>query len=599
VHDDAFLVPGEVYRAWGDWDAEWIALDSCLALRGDNRGYWANALNGGHLVMGFDTIMLVVDHGTPFGQRINWGWTLPQAWLYSAETSMAAGARAWGRAIRARVVGEENCHFNDRKNSSCGDFAPNGYYYWLDHRFGSGPDFYTVPFQAASAASAEAANVTLPVLSVISALPSEGDLAKLSNAFGFSPDTPAALDDESQLYRAVDNGLDLSVDKQGKFSFANLNELWVVPTGTTTLQQRAALAADLDPKAIADEFLTSQNLMPPDAVFIEVVTDTVTTATSTPTEPTANSANSAAPAFKETILDESPIAYQVVYGRQLTVTADDSSSVVTPVFGPGATLRVYVGLDGKVVGASGGWRSVSQLSSLSTSASTTPLSSGQAISLYQTLRDAVNLLPTGYSADVVTVTQASLSYYEQPLGVSQDLMVPTYAMQVDMQGRPIDPAGAMGATSATETVTPTVLESFAFVPAVAEELPPLARITSYPDPQPIIAPDDVLTLTAADSSKMLSELGLGDNLTFVMGTAPFTYTWKLQNTGKVIGSGLSINYKAGIEDFVGSSKDNDDLALVVVLEVTDGKGKLSRASKAFYFLGTPPVKRVFAPSVAK
>lgn len=56
-HDDAFRVPSEVYRAWGDWDAEWVAIDSCLVLNANDMGYWSTAMNGLHLILGFDTIM--------------------------------------------------------------------------------------------------------------------------------------------------------------------------------------------------------------------------------------------------------------------------------------------------------------------------------------------------------------------------------------------------------------------------------------------------------------------------------------------------------------------------------------------------------------
>ncbi len=603
VHDDPFMVPGEVYRSWGDWDNEWVAFDSCLVLNANHMGYWANAMNGTHLIMGFDTIMLVTDHGGPFGQRLRWGWTFPQAWLYSAQTAMESGARWYNRSIRARVLAEEPCQFNDRIGAanSCGDYAPNGTYHWMDYTFGSGPLFYSTNMATSRQALRNNADLQLPVLNVVSSLPTDDDLNRLAGTFSIPITAPAALDDSDNLFRTSANGLDLTVDKQGNYSFANLNELYVVPSNTMALANKPLLPT-ADVRQTAETFLRQGNLLPSDAVFIEVVTDTVTTAVSTPVTPTLpqNNANPSTmkPEQELKIVAESPIAYRVVYGRQITVTAAAGTTAVD-TFGPGSRLTVYISTDNKVIGTTGGWRAVSAASTRGPSVNVTALSGDQAVALMRQLGDTVNLMPTGFSADVITPTVAGVGYFEQPLGATQNQIVPVYQMALDMQSNhgsfTDNRLGPMADPQLTST-----LQSLAYVPAVVEALPPLARIITPSTSSNNIVYGDVLTLTAADSTKTLADLGLGNNLTFTMGTAPFTYTWKLQNSSKVIGTGLTVNYKSTIEDFFNLNKSSTDLALVIDLQVTDSTGKVSNASKTFNFIGdVPSVQKIYTPSLMK
>ena len=59
--DDSQLQPDDVYHAWGNWDAEWLALLSCEVLEGDYNGRkwyqrWGPAFDGLHLLLGFETL---------------------------------------------------------------------------------------------------------------------------------------------------------------------------------------------------------------------------------------------------------------------------------------------------------------------------------------------------------------------------------------------------------------------------------------------------------------------------------------------------------------------------------------------------------------
>jgi hypothetical protein len=224
----------------------------------------------------------------------------------------------------------------------------------------------------------------------------------------------------------------------------------------------------------------------------------------------------------------------------------------------------------------GGWRTIDNVGVLGTVEILTPT---QVISLYSQVGDVLNLAPTPFLADAVTVTRSTVGYYEQPLGVDQSSLTPVYVLDTEMTD-----------TSSGDSITST-----AFIPAAANLLPPLAAITSVTEEQPQISNGETITLTAADASQPLSDLGYGDNLNIILGQGPYTYTWKLETTGTVIGTGRSITYEAGILDDLGVDKNND-VPMVVVLEVTDSAGNTSSAAQPFYFIGsTPMVQRIHLP----
>ena len=84
-HDDKYL---EYWEAkWGDKDLEWMFIHSCEILSDENRGWWAWARNGIHLICGAKSIMhdcndggnvadyLVDDPGWwDFAHTVKWSW---------------------------------------------------------------------------------------------------------------------------------------------------------------------------------------------------------------------------------------------------------------------------------------------------------------------------------------------------------------------------------------------------------------------------------------------------------------------------------------------------------------------------------------------
>ncbi len=568
-HDDPYLLPGDAYRSWGEGDAEWVAMKGCEILHDNSRRYWARAMDGLHLILGFKTNSYSTRggwFGWWLGRYIRWGYTIPQAWFKATDRTQPH------RRVTARVLADDCCHFRDRWGRfGCGD-SPDWYYWWWDHTAGSEQALMVDPADL---------NYEMPILNVIAAAPGEEDLDQLASAFGFSPGAPASLDDEAPLHRITEGSLDLTVDQQGMYDFIDLDQLWTVPTDTTTLA--LSPLSPQDARDIADTFLTTNDLMPADAEFYEVVSDTLTSAEMSEVLSTTMSVLGVSESItdvQETISSTLATAQQVIYSRHITYTPSGGDPVALSVQGPGARLKVYVSNAGEVIGATGGWRAVDDVGVLDTVHILTPT---QMISLYGQLGDVLNLAPTPFRADAVSVTRSTVGYYEQPMGTDQSSLTPVYVLDIDM----------------TDTESGASVESTAFVPAAASSLPPLAAITSVTGETPEVTPGQVITLTAADASQPLSALGYGDNLDFVLGQGPYTYTWKLETTGTVIGTGRSITYPAGIVDDLGVDKDND-VPMVIILEVVGATGQMSSVSQPFYFIApTPTVQRAYLPSVLR
>ena len=558
-------MPGDAHRAYGDGDLEWVAFSACQTLNDTSRPYWANAMNGLHLLLGFNTNMLDVNQGYHFGWRIRWGWTIPQAWFGATDvTHPQYGAMA-------RILANELCHYYyDRWGSVCADSYDWDWWY-ADHWAGSQPALNVDP---------AGLNYQMPIFHVIAVAPSEADLYRLAATFNFSPNTPAILD-ESNFYRITEGTLDLTVDSQGLYYFIDREQLWSAPTGTLTLNVPAHPLAPQDARQIADTFLTNNNLLPADAAFYEVVSDTLSAVTIQEVPSATINAWGVTQIHtdvQETISKTVTTVQQVIYSRHIVYTPTTGSPVTFSVQGPGARLKVYVSNEEQVIGAMGGWRTVDDGGVLETVQIITP---AQMLHLYQQLGNQLNLAPTPYLAEAVTVTHSTVGYYEQPMGVEQSLLTPVYILDLDMRG------------SAGDS-----LHSIAYVPAAPPMMNPLAAITSYTETTPLVFLGDTLNLVAADATQPLSSLGYGDDLNFSLGQPPYTYTWRLGATGEVIGVGRIITHQLTFGDYVNLGR-NYDVPLPVILEVTDGAGHTSRNARFFYFAETLTVSKVYLPLVLR
>lgn len=570
THDDSYLMPGDAYRAYGDDDLEWATFSACQTLNDQSYAYWANSMNGLHLLLGFKTNMLDVNQGYWFGRYINAGYTFNQAWWIATDITHPRG-------YVARVLANELCHYNDRAGSTCGDSFDSDWWFW-DHEADT-----LVAAEAGSARSvAQRAAITeLPALDVIAPLSTEQSASALATSLGMDPETPASLDETSSLFSANDGTRDITVDKQGLFYFVDTTQFFTQTEGAVT----AAAVAVTPEEAlqIAETYLISSEIKPDDAVLVGVFDNTLTSVEITQTVPpslTSEAVNAATIDVSSTILDEQTLSYQVVYKREIEIINSDNTTTTIEVEGPGAQLKVYVNVDGTVTGVMGGWRPVQQntVASASTTAETL-ISAAQLKSLYETFGETVSLAPSTFNADKWVVNGSSLTYYEQSMGTQLGELMRVYAADVTQ----------------TNTQQNTSIAARSHIPAIAEQLSPLARLQSADTGVLAITKEQSLTLTAQDASKTLADLGYNANLTFARGQAPYNYTWTLEHTGQTLGTGPSLTVQGS--QFTSQSDHAELPVLNIVLTVTDANGKTSQTTQALHVFGVTTGLRAFLPIV--
>jgi len=417
----------------------------------------------------------------------------------------------------------------------------------------------------------------MPIYNVQPSYLTTDDVDELAQAFGLG-DAPANLDEEEQVYRVTEGALDLTIDQQGLYSFINLDRLWSI---TDTMTSSVTALDTADARDIAHTFLVSNSLLPADAQYYEVVPEELGEAQVTETSSTTVTSLGVTEVFtdvQDTISNTTVTAWQVIYSRILTYTSTGGDPIEFSVQGPGAKLKVYIAHDGEIIGAMGGWRKLEDVAMLDTVSIITP---AQMSSLFEQLGDQVNLAPTLYNAESVTLTQSTVGYYEHSSDIEQTSLTPSYIMELEMADS-----------------TGSILTSTAFVPASPSLMPPLASVTSYTETPPLIFVGDTITLTAADASQNLSALGYSDNLDFALGQAPYTYTWRLGSTGEIIGTGQSIVHEVSFGDYANLGR-NYDVPLPIILEVTDGAGNTSTGVRYFYFAETLNVQKVYLPTILR
>ncbi len=110
--DDSIMTPGDGHDALGDGDMEWLGLACCKPLRSDSDNSWATAMEGLHLILGWETNMKDVALGPEFIRQAvdNGAFDGPEkikdAWFDAAENTHGSG-------YTAAVIGETSTMGND------------------------------------------------------------------------------------------------------------------------------------------------------------------------------------------------------------------------------------------------------------------------------------------------------------------------------------------------------------------------------------------------------------------------------------------------------------------------------------------------------
>ena len=568
-HDDSTLQsPGDCFDSWGDRDNEWLALTSCQVLSGSGLGNMRQCMDGQHLILGF--VSNAAAHNNfrdtqayHFGWRLRYNWTLKDAWFGACDVAQ--------RGRQVRIIAEELSCFNDRPYSSsvCADVNDSDWWYWThncgtasasyvpeDLLQGQMPVYKVVPYSTADATE------DINHLTGVFGLPSQGvvQVARTDEGPGVPPD-PVAND---PFYTSTDVSGTLQMDKgSGIYQYLDLTQ-----TPSQQVEQamaaQAASATAIDADAaitIANDFLNRNGLMPADAVVDEVVLDTVDQAT-----------DSVSAAGYDVVQQVAPLQ-QVLYTRVLTesrVTAAGVTQEITyTVVGPGAKQKVGLPttgvvnaagvLEAPVLSAQGGWRAVQQeVSAASGDAIMVNIEDEDTIkNLYLALGEMVALNPIPLDIESREVLSTTLAYYESTTGKSQGSLIPVRELNVrfTLNG---------GGTS----------DDFAYVPTSSTYLPPYAEILDAPT-STNVSSGMTMTLTAADATKTLKELGVGDDFDFVMGwngaAGTYLYNWYVDSVAPE-NKLTDLNTSDGANKItftVPTFDDAHERMLTIVLEVVD------------------------------
>lgn len=579
--DDGSLVPNDCFRAWGDNDNEWLALTSCQVLATSNLSQWASCMSGQHLILGFVTNASAYNNKSStqayhFGRYIDANYKMAQAWYKACDVAQR------GRTTRA-IINELAC-LDDKPNSNilCADSFDTDWWYQT-HACGTETAVF-VPAEVRA----------LPVfrMAPYSLDDAVNDFERLGAAFNVpvTSTIQAALttQDQTGFFTATIGSLALDMDKQsGIYNFSDLDELWTAEQAQRAMQVSVAspnyIHAD-DAKVIADAFLRDKGLTETDAIFYEVVSDTIS---SELTIATAENGLTAAEIMQD--VTETPIVWQVIYSRRLNAEAVTVAGIKQElefsVVGPGAKQKVYVPVAAEAgaasiyqtqpVGAQGGWRGIEPVINTATGQAlmVEVLTPEQVSELYLTLPEDVplNVIPLDISnREVITHTVA---YWEEAPGVNQGEMIPVYELLVRM----------------TEAQSGDILDEYVYVPASELYMRPIARILDAPMQVEARAG---ITLTAADASQTLRQLGLAD-YDFALGSGQATdYTYRWTADDQPLGEGRTLT-----DVVLPYPEDNRERTVRVQLIVTDNNSPNESFSTANIVIVVKPI--LFIPSVVR
>jgi hypothetical protein len=593
THDDEFLHYTDARMAWGDKDAEYIALMSCSVLAQSHVSDWRQTMNGLHLLLGFKTTAYDTrGFGARFARNILSHNRIRTAWFRACDTHQPSG-------VMASVLAEDMLNLRDTwyyryhlprdanwvlTTHSCGSVSP------------------LVSANLVTAAEPGKVTEVMPVFATpaLSLDEQRAEWASLTDAFEVPTRAVrvSGLSATGTYSTSIVDGRELEMDQaNGLFYYIDHNLLYTMTTPSRVQTISAASAKD-----IADQFLADKGLMPGDALFTTVMTEGATELETVTT--TGGLQSSTTRVLAETVTD-----YQVFYSRVLTYTTEtiQDGKVVqqvetVPVVGPGSKLKVYVsagggaarvasaGAEGAVVGAMGGWRGIDDKAGQRAIQSTVPILPYAMIEqLFRQLEPQVALEHVPFNNPTQKeILQYTLGYWEEPTGAGQAELYPAYILNARYEGE----AGP----GITQTV---VVTDYTYLPANEEYMRPLARIDAHSDLSVTYAPGEVITATAADASLTLAQLGYHSSLTFTLGAGgDYLYDWYLGSVedDNHIGSGRNLAHTITIPS---DASHAVPVPQTVILVVTDSDSAHSAQDTSTTSIEVNVMAPVFLPLVLR
>jgi hypothetical protein len=410
------LLPGECIGILGNRDVEWIAFTCCEFLsRGG--GYWGKSLDGGHMVLGYETNCRRVEDRAAFwmSHLISCGSSDPAkrviwSWFKTCDQTQKAG-----RIARVAAETYDMCYdyIWGQGDGPQPDPVNDNTVLIFDHLFG---DPITVP-------STRLRETTMQYYPVI---PPDVDI-----------DDVEALATQLGISGTVENYGDGSFYIAQGTRYLEVNETVGIDYGDHALLFNGYATAPTLPtlseaQAVADGFLDNYNLLPLD--------DEVTV-------PTVQYSDIQLEVNKTTqaVIDSFATAIQVIYSREIDGY---------PVTGPGSSCVTYITDNNQVSGYMQNWRE---------------LGSGVTVDIYDST--AVMGLFNAYGQRITTggvsshnnweLNALGLGYYEGGFGSQQDNLYPVYMAHMNLY---------LDTTLFTEEII--------LIPAAEMFLPMIADITS-------------------------------------------------------------------------------------------------------------------------
>jgi len=463
--DGATLVPSEARSAWGDTDLEWIGLRNCKLLNNASKGYWANAMNRLHLLLGFKTNSSKQDNfGKIWAQKMRkttihilwWTITIPsqtvtQAWFSATDATQPSGTTA-------RVLAEVHNNYNDHlwgNGYTSSDPSVDGWYWYWDHVAGSPPYIRENRLQA------------MTVYEVVPRTVDEQYVKTIGRAFGLTGEVGdmcntlvmGDLNDPA-------NPKIMEISKTtGHFNFHNDGKLFVADLNAKHFPPEQA-------PEVAQSFLQEYKLLPQDAGAFSVEWDTIT-------EEDRDSGEI------RTTLNQNT---NVVYARH--IPGDPAGGAMVSVAGAGARLKVYIAEDGGIMGGMGNWRNIEPMEAI-------PVNDSKRTWAYFDRygnKVAIEPAPVRYDEAIPNYETATQLYYEYPAQTYQTELIPCWMFEVEyyLEGK-------------------LVLTADTFIPAAERYIPPVVEI---------IKPAEFETFNEGDM------IGFDCQVEAGLGTPPYTYKWE-------------------------------------------------------------------------
>jgi hypothetical protein len=577
--DDCQVTAGDTAFSWGTNDNDWIGLAACNVLDDGFFPNWANSINGTRLLMGFKTVMADVPFGDNVGWHLRWGRNFTQAWFWSADALLPN----WQIA---RILAERDDYFYDTwANHNSATVVDNTYHWWT-HQAGTPlaaadvDEFNTVT--GANKVDVSVLGGQMPVFNLVplSLEAAEGNFAQVVNAFGISETTPitpglVAADvfggSSQQPILANEDGTLIMDQEGGNYIFFNPAAQWNAETINTAAAQDTQAISGQDAIVIAETFLNETGLFLSDATNPVAVQDILSTGVDLGRM--AGAAGNASVASVMQVLTDTVTNYKVDFERVLQIpsvnaaTGNAGQDVDVSVVGPGPKLTVYVassvpvsptaaGGQDPVLAGQGGWRTIDTNANVASGQQlmATMVATDTAIALYKSIPDIVALDNVPVPAVQREVIGTSAGYYEGPIGMQMNELIPIYIFTVK----------ATLQDNSTQTFDAYVPVNETYMAPYAEILSPVAGS---------VVPSTTLTLEAADASQTLESLGVGDpgQFPFVLGTGgDYFYKWYLGEVDPAneIGTTRTLDY-AVPANFVTAGTDGKPTSLKFILEVTN------------------------------